>query len=189
MSKNLVCHYSSYFDAAFNGGLEESETQVLHLRHCTEHIFDMVIAYMWTGTLYFPEISSDNGQQTITDVLEFIIVADYLNIADPYLIFDEPISKALGLYNMFSRRSCLTAGHIRAAYKRLGHDHYVQRLFARYCLEGYSRSLRRTAHREFHEAQIQVFRGNGRVGCLRSGSDAIVHTVKKRGQSPAVKRH
>jgi hypothetical protein len=44
LSKNLVCHYSSYFDAVFNGGFKESKTQELHLNTCTEKVFDMVVA-------------------------------------------------------------------------------------------------------------------------------------------------
>lgn len=145
LSKNLVCHYSKYFDAVFNSGFEESETQVLDLNTCTTDVFDLAVAYMWTGDLKIPMncfFQTDEKIDVLTLAVNFFLFADYINLHGDFTVFGQRVKQILGLGHV-KQTSCLTAEHIRDA-ERLPKGHALRTLFANSCLEAYTLSVQRT---------------------------------------------
>jgi hypothetical protein len=55
--KNFICHYSPYFDAAFNGNFVEGETQTLDLEDTHPEVFGVFVQWLYTQQIIEPEES------------------------------------------------------------------------------------------------------------------------------------
>lgn len=61
--KDLLCHYSSYFRAALNGGFEEAAKNEIKLLDEDPQIFNVFLEWLYTGNLYEPRTTIDpNGK-------------------------------------------------------------------------------------------------------------------------------
>lgn len=70
--KNYLCHYSPYFEAAFNGRFIEGETQVLELEDTEPRIFGIFVNW-----LYVQKITDEDGQlASCSDCINLWILAD-----------------------------------------------------------------------------------------------------------------
>jgi hypothetical protein len=52
--QEFVCHYSPYFDAAFNGKFAEGQTQTLELEGIRPYVFEVFINWIYTQTICSP---------------------------------------------------------------------------------------------------------------------------------------
>ncbi len=72
--KNYICHYSPYFEAAFNGNFVEGANQVLDLDDTKPKIFGMFLNW-----LYSQEVVDDEGNSpSCSDYINLWILADRL---------------------------------------------------------------------------------------------------------------
>jgi hypothetical protein len=53
--KNFICHYSPYFDAAFNGNFEEARSQALDLEDINPFMFEMFVSWIYTQDVCYPD--------------------------------------------------------------------------------------------------------------------------------------
>lgn len=91
-----------------------------------------------------PAVTEKNGKQTLTNVLDFMLMADYLNLEDASHALDSQVQHALNLFPLLSPNSCLTATHIQTS-QLLPTGHSVRNLFVDACFEYYRSSLQPTA--------------------------------------------
>ncbi|ESZ96728.1 hypothetical protein SBOR_2872 [Sclerotinia borealis F-4128] len=52
--KDLICHYSPYFNAAFTSGFEETRTGVMKLSTTEPEVFELFYHWLYTQDLYLP---------------------------------------------------------------------------------------------------------------------------------------
>lgn len=72
--KNYICHYSPYFEAAFNGNFVEGETQVLELDDTDPRIFGMFVNWIYTQEL----VNEEGNSPSCTSCINLWILADRL---------------------------------------------------------------------------------------------------------------
>jgi hypothetical protein len=70
--KNYICHYSPYFDAAFNGSFIEGETQVLELEDTEPKIFGIFVNWLYTQDI----IDEEGRPASCSDCINLWILAD-----------------------------------------------------------------------------------------------------------------
>jgi hypothetical protein len=85
LPKPLLCHYSDYFDACFNGNFSEAQSQKLELPDDKVQEFEILLEYMLRGTtqsIEFKEVST--GELSSFTIFQYIcnnlhrVVADSL---------------------------------------------------------------------------------------------------------------
>jgi hypothetical protein len=122
---------------------------VLPLSTCTEDVFEMVIAYMWTGLVKNPEGHDPPNDAFLALAVEYLVFADYIDLQGPssdFLYrFDGGLNLTLGLTGSKSK-SYLTSEHIQAA-ERLPPGHPLRMMFAESCLGPCQLSVHRTKGR------------------------------------------
>lgn len=74
LAKLLLCHQSSYFRAVFTGGFKEEHEQTLDLDDVDPEIFNMVVQWLYTETLYEP------SKPDFTSIVKLLILSDRLAI-------------------------------------------------------------------------------------------------------------
>ena len=59
--KNLLCHHSSYFKAALEGGFEESKTGVIDLRDEDVEVFSVFNEWLYSGDVTYEHYEAHHG--------------------------------------------------------------------------------------------------------------------------------
>ncbi len=72
--KNYICHYSPYFEAAFNGRFIEGETQVLDLDDTDPLVFGIFVNWLYTQTV----VDEEGIFPSCSDCINLWILADRL---------------------------------------------------------------------------------------------------------------
>jgi len=70
--KNYMCHYSPYFDRAFNGSFAEAESQELTLDDTTPEVFGIFVNWLYTQTI----INEGGELPSCRNLIDLWILAD-----------------------------------------------------------------------------------------------------------------
>lgn len=69
--KSLLCHHSSYFKAALEGGFEESETQVINLKDEDPKVFWGFNEWLYSGTVAHQRYATNEKWSALLDLYVF----------------------------------------------------------------------------------------------------------------------
>ncbi|CZR61813.1 uncharacterized protein PAC_11710 [Phialocephala subalpina] len=78
VQKSLICHYSAFFDAAFNGPFLEGKSQVINMEDVENKIMGLLVDW-----LYLQRIQSEHGTSTrvtMLDLAKLWVLADRCTI-------------------------------------------------------------------------------------------------------------
>jgi hypothetical protein len=169
LPKGLVCHNSTYFDRAFNGEFIEGKTQSITVSASVD-TFKQVIQWMYTSQVTLPSPTpskkpkiqvtdsstvefKDVDSQQVTDLIQFLVYADEINLLGP---FDKIIDTLKSI--LIRNSACLLPQHIRTAYQ-LPRHHPLQKLVVQACILDYAYHI--TRHwPSMHTTPRRVFRFN-----------------------------
>lgn len=96
--KQLLEHYSPYFDKCFNGSFIEGQTQKLKLPEDSVEDFDVLLDYMVYGNVSEVLDVLKTGKDTVRRCMSFFEYADKYGIADVEEAIHDPLEKALVAY-------------------------------------------------------------------------------------------
>lgn len=139
---------SSFFEGAFNSAFREGKEQEITLDSCTIATFDMIVKCLFTGVA---DLGNWNVGYKISLALEFIIFADYVDLARPAKLMLSEMKAVL-----LSSRTQLDTSHIRTAIEYLPAGHAVRTLFADASVKYYARSLQPRSSRKVFKYQAEM---------------------------------
>ncbi|KAI9640744.1 hypothetical protein NHQ30_011053 [Ciborinia camelliae] len=67
--KDIICHYSPYFKAAFNSGFQETITGVLKLPETEPEVFELFYHWLYNQELYIPDWSPTKSSTDVDDTM------------------------------------------------------------------------------------------------------------------------
>ncbi|TVY78457.1 hypothetical protein LSUE1_G006516 [Lachnellula suecica] len=73
--KEIICYYSPFFEAAFNGGFEEGKNQTMDLCEASPKVFGMFVNWLYTQS-----IAQTKDESDFHSLVELWILADRLLI-------------------------------------------------------------------------------------------------------------
>ncbi|PQE06586.1 BTB POZ-like protein [Rutstroemia sp. NJR-2017a BVV2] len=132
LPKRLLCTSSTYFDRAFNGHFLESQTQELHLPETPSEIFELVVQFLYTGTIIMFTSAQTWDVQTAY-ILDFFVTCDGLELAISMSALRELKQLLLGIPDGDYVRTT----HIKAAVS-LPAGHPARKLVVDACLKPYA---------------------------------------------------
>ncbi|KAE8448421.1 hypothetical protein EG329_009486 [Mollisiaceae sp. DMI_Dod_QoI] len=94
LPKDLLCHYSTYFDRCFNGAFKEANQQKLSLPEDKVKDFEVLMEYMLSGTTATFEVTEIGGAAVVA-CMDFLRYADKYTMGYVGQIIEEPLRKAL----------------------------------------------------------------------------------------------
>lgn len=65
VQKSFLCHYSPFFNAAFNGRFIEGETQEMTLEDVETDIFDLLVRWVYEQRIWKGELLSSCMQPSL----------------------------------------------------------------------------------------------------------------------------
>lgn len=131
----LLCHYSKFFDRAFNGYFKESIEKYIELPEETPEEFELLLQWIYTK-----EIPKKPTLEGIEVIITFYIIANRLDVADPHLYADQLSRELLGDHWTWARacekRGSLVYEILQSVYQ-LPKDHPGRRIFGEACVRPY----------------------------------------------------
>ncbi|KAF4635565.1 hypothetical protein G7Y89_g2531 [Cudoniella acicularis] len=149
LPKELLCDNSTFFHRAFNGSFQEGIEQKLLLKETTSNAFQLVTQWMYTGNVVLA-LETLTSAETITQLLDFLRLADRLDILGPFDSVVEMVKSTLR-----KDQAALLSHHIREAVK-LPSGHAIRNIFAQVCVKDYTPSLRKSAIFRFRKELDEV---------------------------------
>ncbi|KAF8864066.1 hypothetical protein BDZ45DRAFT_52420 [Acephala macrosclerotiorum] len=95
LPKNLLCHYSDYFDRCFNGNFADAQIQQLELPEDKVEDFDIILEYLLHGRVTSEAKIRSVGQNGLSECMNFIIYVDKYNLGEVSAAVMEPLKKVL----------------------------------------------------------------------------------------------
>ena len=78
--KEFLCHYSPYFDAAFNGNFQEGANLTLDLEDTSPNTFDIFLDWLYTQKVPSDLEKGENGPDVLRQLVDLWLLADRLLI-------------------------------------------------------------------------------------------------------------
>jgi hypothetical protein len=128
LTKQLVCSSSAVFDATFNGPFKESSTLKLQLEDITKEQFDLVIQWIYAGSLKIGSQSGTLPSALLSQYISFVKLADRFDLYGDFSSIYEKVARILS----GNGDNTLTAEHIRARLE-LPRGHILRNTVAKRC--------------------------------------------------------
>ncbi len=136
LPKELLCYNSSFFDRSLNGKFREATEQKVGIDASID-AFKLVVKWIYTCNIVFSSALS-SPSQIISRLLEFLLLADFLQLLGPFDTIANEIKRIL--CETRTSRNFLTSGHIRQV-MQLPPGHVARQVVIQACVKLYMDSI------------------------------------------------
>lgn len=95
LPKNLLCHYSEFFEKCFHGTFIEGQTQKLTLPEDRVEDFDLLLEYMLHGKITNKVSIKNTDAEGLDECVRFIEYFDKYNLSEAAVVIIEPLQQII----------------------------------------------------------------------------------------------
>lgn len=130
--KDILCHYSSFFDRCFNGGFREAREGKLIMREESIEHFELLLEYVLSGKTPTGFKASKHDAMSLDRCIRYIEFCERYDVSEAGLAVYDTLVKVL----KNSGSTLLNLGHVETIFRVYPEYHRFRALIAKAVING-----------------------------------------------------